>query len=446
MINIQSLSLYTMSATRLPGTGITQTSSVPSLLAISHSIEETVAHHELDSYFFAGFQRISAFLPQVNRFRTLATRCRKVYVFGIADSPAPSIPNLEYIFLEPDAPLSKEWFIIFEHPRFHIALLTHEIGESASSLRDTRFGRGRLYQGFVTLEETIVQPAAQALQQALQLADPHPNHRSEPELLPPVNSYLNYFSTYMERAQSELTALYQNLKDRTDALERLESIIRTMVSRRAWDDSLNMLQNSVTEAEQPPQRRTLSILFTDIQQFTPLFERYDPTFLTEILNRYFDLITTTIYEEHGDIDKFLGDGLLAFFSEPTSAVRAAAVIQRRLQAFNQQQAAHLSLHLDTRIGIATGECMIAKIGSTMRREITILGDAVNFASRLQAIAPANGLSVDEKTYRAIGSPPRCNGRDMQIKGKGLQRVYTTSFENLLQILHNQPMDETNAHL
>jgi len=439
-MDIHTLSLYTLSAAQLPQKNISQTNSVPSLLAISHSIEETVRHHALDSYFFAGFQRISAFLPQVNRFRELAARCRKVYVFGVADSPAPEIPNVEYIFLEEGSPLSSEWFILFSHPSFQIALLTHEIGESSSALRETRFGRGRLYQGFVTLESSIIRPAVQAIQQALQLPEPHPSDRPTPDTLPPMNSYLNYFSSYMERAQSELTVLYQNLKERTETMERLEQIVRTMVSRRAWDDSVNMLQSVSTPTEQPAQRRQLSILFTDIQQFTPLFERQQPAKFIETLNAYFDLLAKTVYEEHGDIDKFLGDGLLAFFTDPTTAVHAAAAIQRRLQTFNQQQAAHRDVLLETRIGIATGECLVARVGSSIRREITILGDPVNFASRLQAVAPANGVAIDLPTYRAIGNPPHYIGREMQIKGKGLQRVYTAQLDALLEFKPHSPTD------
>jgi DICT domain-containing protein len=97
--DIQTISLYTLNATRQPGAAAMQTSSVASLLAVSHSAEETVLRHGLDSIFFAGFQRFSAFLPQANRFRQLAARCKKVYIFGEADSPTPEIPNLEYVTL-----------------------------------------------------------------------------------------------------------------------------------------------------------------------------------------------------------------------------------------------------------------------------------------------------------------------------------------------------------
>jgi class 3 adenylate cyclase len=97
---------------------------------------------------------------------------------------------------------------------------------------------------------------------------------------------------------------------------------------------------------------------------------------------------------------------------------------REPKVFNSQQAAHLAVSLNTRIGIATGECVIARIGSADRREVTILGDTVNVASRLQSSAPAGGIAIDETTYLAIGMPLVFSGRDASIKGKGLTRIYT----------------------
>jgi class 3 adenylate cyclase/DICT domain-containing protein len=426
---INTISLYALHASQPSGAETLQTSSVSSLLAISHSIEETVLHHGLNGIFFAGFQRFSAFLPQADRFQRLASRCKKVYVFGVQDCPVPSIPNIEFVALEENAPLTREWFIIFAHPRYEIALLTREVGSSALSVSQSRFGRGRLYQGLVSLEDHLVEPAARLLHQALGL--PAPAVFPAPNIpASPINTHIHRFAGYMERAQSQLAALNQNLADRTASLERMESIVRTMVSRRAWDDSMQMLETQTENIQ--PKRQTLSILFTDIESFTPLFAREDSSVLTEILNRYFNLISVVIYEHHGDVDKFLGDGMMAFFTDPESAIRAAEEIQKRLAQFNRQQIAHLSIQLNTRIGIATGECVITRLGSAARREITIIGDAVNLASRLQSLAPVNGLSVDEVTYRAVRNPAHFIGRDVNVKGKGSQRMYSADFQTLTE--------------
>ncbi len=416
--SVQSISLYP--AIAITDRNAATTSSVSTLLAISHSVEQTVMRYQLDGIFFAGFQRLSAFLPQVHRFRRLASRCKKVYVFAYADVPAPPIENLEYVSLEENAPLTREWFIVFQHKQFSAALLTRQISED----RQNEFGRGRLYQGVLTFHEAFIQPAAQLLGKALNLQESFPPAGNAPH---PTSAYIQEFSKYMERAQSQLQNLYQNLASRNAELERIEKAVRTMISRKAWDEAALAADSPST-----PQtfKRPLSVLFTDIQNFTPLFDAANLNEMTGLLNRYFNVVATAVYQNRGDVDKFLGDGLLAFFDDPRDALLAAIEIQTRLNYFNAQNAARLLPQLPTRIGIATGECVIARVGSDDRREVTLFGDAVNLASRLQTYSPPNGVALDEATYKGTGSLFVFSGRDVNVKGKGILRVHEAEFEAL----------------
>ncbi|GAB4538689.1 MAG: hypothetical protein Fur002_02560 [Anaerolineales bacterium] len=416
---IQSISLYPIS---VEIAAAAETVSVPTLLAVSHSMEETVMRHALDGVFYAGFQRFSSFLPQANRFRRLASRCKKVYVFGYEDAPAPRIENLEYVRLEQNAPLTREWFIIFQQEQFNAALFTRQINMQA----ENEFGRGRLYQGKFTFENAAASAAARLLEQALNLA---PAAQTAAPIPAPFNAYVQEFSAYMERAQSRIKNLYENLSNRTAKLERLEEIVRRMVSRQAWDDALQTLE-APQQAEAACYKKTLSVMFTDIQGFTPLFNTARSNEVTALLNRYFNIIATTVYQHHGDIDKFLGDGALAFFEDAQEAVNAAEEIQARLHYFNAQNAAHLGLQLNTRIGIATGECVIARVGSEDRRETSLFGDTVNIASRLQTQSPVNGLAIDDPTHERIGASLRFHGQDAALKGKGIQHIYTLQYEDL----------------
>jgi class 3 adenylate cyclase len=125
--------------------------------------------------------------------------------------------------------------------------------------------------------------------------------------------------------------------------------------------------------------------------------------------------------------------MLAFFEDPHDALRAAAEIQTRLAYFNTQSASQLNLQLNTRLSIATGECVIARIGSNDRRETTLIGDAVNIASRLQTYSPVNGIAMDEITYQQTGMSPHFSGRDVNMKGKGIQRTYTAEFDGLTSL-------------
>jgi class 3 adenylate cyclase len=416
--SVQNISMYPVAA--ITDRNAVSTSSVSTLLAISHSLEQTVARHALDGIFFAGFQRFSAFVPQVNRFRHLASRCKKVYVFGYPDVPLPQIENLEYAELEENAPLVNEWFLVFQHANFSAALFTRQI----SADRQNEFGRGRLYQGMLTFQAELVTPAAQLLANALKLESSSAPLANLPQ---PASTYIQEFSKYMERAQSQLSSLYQNLSDRTAALERMEKMTRTLISRKAWDEAALALETSEI---QTISKRPLSILFTDIENFTPLFNAVNINDMTALLNKYFNVLATTIYQHHGDVDKFLGDGLLAFFDDPREALLAAIEIQTRLAYFNAQNAAHRQPQLNTRLGLATGDCVVARIGSDDRREVTIFGDAVNIASRLQTYSPINGVAVDEVTYKGTGSSLNFSGRDVNVKGKGIQRIYAAEFESL----------------
>jgi class 3 adenylate cyclase len=274
----------------------------------------------------------------------------------------------------------------------------------------------------------VIQPAAALLFNTLNISDALPRAGNTPN---PTSTYIQEFSKYMERAQSQLDNLYQNLSSRAAELERVEKIVRTMVSRKAWDEAAFVDVNAQQSPVAP--KRPLSILFTDIQNFTPLFNALKIADITALLNQYFNAVATVIYQHHGDIDKFLGDGLMAFFDDPHEALLAAAEIQARLTYFNAQNISKLLPQLDTRIGIATGDCAIAKVGSADRREVSIFGDAVNVASRLQTYSPANGVAVDEVTYKGTGSSLLLTGRDVNVKGKGAQRIYTAEFESLSEL-------------
>jgi class 3 adenylate cyclase len=329
--------------------------------------------------------------------------------------------------LEAEAPLLREWFIVFQSSSFSSALLTRQIGEDMQH----EFGRGRLYQGLLTLEDDVITPLARLISNSLNLADTETESLYVPR---PISTYFQEFSGYMERAQSQLNNLYQNLSIRTAALERMETIVKSMMSRHAWDDAIFNLNTPEPQPEHS--RRTLSIMFTDIQNFTPLFNSVNVGELTSLLNKYFNIVTTVIYQHHGDIDKFLGDGMLAFFQNPHDALSAAVELQSRLAYFNNQNAIHLEIQLNTRLGISTGECIIARIGSDDRRETTLIGDAVNISSRLQTYSPANGIALDEATHNKLGMAFQMQGRDVNVKGKGIQRIYTAEFEELNALKKN----------
>lgn len=149
-----------------------------------------------------------------------------------------------------------------------------------------------------------------------------------------------------------------------------------------------------------------TILFTDIVGFTPLSEKMEPKEINILLNRHFSKMTDIIFEQDGTLDKYIGDSLMAVFGAPFGqdndaerAVTAALKIKKTLEAENKEEGREKELNI--RIGINTGQITAGNIGSPKRMEYTVLGDAVNVASRLESIAEPNQILIGEETYSRV---------------------------------------------
>jgi adenylate cyclase len=176
-------------------------------------------------------------------------------------------------------------------------------------------------------------------------------------------------------------------------------------------------------------RQTATMLFADIRGFTELSERLMPEQVVELLNRYLAPVVNVVFANAGLLDKFYGDGVMAVFGAPRPsdddalrAVLTAGQILEQVRALNEQPG--VSWPLAVSIGLATGDVVAGHIGSERRLEYTVIGDAVNLASRLQQIAQSNQILVDQKTYERVKGRFAATRRLARIKGKaGLTPVY-----------------------
>lgn len=138
-----------------------------------------------------------------------------------------------------------------------------------------------------------------------------------------------------------------------------------------------------------PREAVVTVMFTDIAGFTTLSEQMDAAAAGRLLNHHFAILCRAVDANGGAVDKFLGDGMLAFFGAPdhledhaAAAVRAAAIIREELENDNIKGAAEGRPPLRVRIGIHTGLVIVGNIGASDRVNYTIVGDTVNISQRL----------------------------------------------------------------
>ena len=168
-------------------------------------------------------------------------------------------------------------------------------------------------------------------------------------------------------------------------------------------------------------RREVSVLLADIRGFTGISERHPPEEVVAILNRYLACATEVILGAGGTLDKFLGDGVMAFFNAPLpqedhvlAAVRAALQMQTRLRELQGPGGGRIAFG----VGINTGEGVVGNIGTPELMNYTIIGDVVNVAARLQGEARAGEVLLSAGAYERIAGAVEVEELgSMHVKGR-----------------------------
>jgi class 3 adenylate cyclase len=168
------------------------------------------------------------------------------------------------------------------------------------------------------------------------------------------------------------------------------------------------------------EKREVTVLFGDLRGFTPLAEQLDPQDAVDILNIHLRLVIDTVFEFQGTLDKFRGDGFMAFFGapiqrqdDPTNAVRCALAMQEGLK--HMVFPGFPDLRLNMGIGINTGIVIAGNIGSERRTDYTVIGDEVNVAQRFESNAGPGQILMTGSTYARVKD-------NVQVRELGLLRV------------------------
>jgi CheY-like chemotaxis protein len=171
---------------------------------------------------------------------------------------------------------------------------------------------------------------------------------------------------------------------------------------------------------QRAEEQVMTVLFSDLCGFTSMSSQKSASEVVELLNEYFDAMCPIIIEEGGDIDKFIGDAIMALFtgSEEASSALQAVRAGLRMQETLARMAGDSGVSIQSRVGINTGTLVRGDIGSIhFRRDYTVIGDTVNRAQRFESQAPPGGVLISESTYALCCDQIAARRKDgLELKG------------------------------
>lgn len=239
-------------------------------------------------------------------------------------------------------------------------------------------------------------------------------------------SYISIISE--QRLQKYYNELEAKVKERTNELEKLsEEIVATnkALSRFVPNDFLKFLnKENITQINLGDNiRQEMTIFFSDIREFTSLSETMTPEDNFKFINAYLKRMVPIIRQNSGIIDKYIGDSILALFSNITdNALQAAIETQKEVSKYNLHRLKNNRKAVVVGIGIHTGELMLGVVGDEERLENTVISDTVNIASRIEGLTKLYDARViiSEKTLKNLSNPENYSFRYLdrvKVKGK-----------------------------
>ncbi|WCL48977.1 adenylate/guanylate cyclase domain-containing protein [Leptospira sp. GIMC2001] len=182
-----------------------------------------------------------------------------------------------------------------------------------------------------------------------------------------------------------LNSTNRELRDK----EKMRELFGRMVDKRVRDHLLN------NPIELGGIKTNVAVMFTDIRNFTKLTETMEPDSVVSFLNKYFEVMNNCIEKENGVLNKFIGDGILAFFGgiipmeNPAEAALSCA--KNMIESLSDLETSDTNIKIG--IGLHKGDVIAGNVGSTNRMEFTVIGSAVNLASRLETLTKALGSPI-----------------------------------------------------
>ena len=222
------------------------------------------------------------------------------------------------------------------------------------------------------------------------------------------------------------------------AVERLEKlrVRRTLEKYVSGPVAAEILRHSNEyENSLGGERKSVTILFSDIRDFTSISERSTPLELVKQLNEYFTAMVEIVMKHNGTLDKYIGDAIMAVYGAPLSAgeaedawraVQTAAEMRARLVELQQTWIAQGREPFRFGIGIHHGEVVVGNIGSPQRMEYTVIGSNVNVASRVEGLNKhyKTDILLTESVYELVKDQVVAQLMDTAAAAKGLEQKLT----------------------
>lgn len=264
------------------------------------------------------------------------------------------------------------------------------------------------------------------------------------------------FAQIPERRNDEFGLIINALNAMGNGLVRKAQVEDTL--RRVLDrDVANKLIAEIEPVKVGGDRVDATVLFADIVGFTALSETMSPEAVSDFLNEYFCCLDACSRFYFGTVDKFIGDGVMVVFGAPLPdpqhryhAVACAALMQRLIARINQQRGAQQLPIAQLRIGINSGAMLAGMIGSSQRMDYTVVGDAVNLASRLCHEAQPGQIVIEESIFHHLAPQHVIDvtePRKIKVRGKNNSiTIYTVNaIEHSHPIMLEQMIDDMLQH-
>jgi adenylate cyclase len=217
----------------------------------------------------------------------------------------------------------------------------------------------------------------------------------------------DYMHVEVGKTGDELEDLAIGFNVMVDRLKEADAMKATMGKYMARKVMAHILKAKMSMGGE---KLTVTMLFSDLRSFTSISERMDPQTLVGLLNEYFTEMVEAVLKEDGVVDKYIGDAIMVVFGAPAPepndalrAVRSAVGMRKALIKLNERLKVRGVPPLRTGIGIHTGEVVAGSIGHDDQRQYTVIGDAVNLASRLETATKDLGVNIliSEHTYDLV---------------------------------------------